>query len=482
MQRVPLPVQRADDAADPPPSTQFAAMDLDMDLDEDGSSDAMNVDTPATAAAPVATMASKGKEKFAVYKAKLTERMKKLTRKFDRSVLKGHVLGGIRKRGQERTRATTLDRLPEAAIRAMYHDPSTAEYEAVPGDEDEVQAGVEVIGNKLGQIAEANLAAAGGSLFQSGAVDKVPKKQTAFVSSYTGTPRQRNASALPLPGKPHFRPIQVPSRPTTPDAVTTPNGTTLSAVGMYAYEEGDEDHRVHTFVADPEARQPELPVVDQSTLPNRSAQLGSGLTKHAGTTKTAGPVNLDIQRLDKWSGVRKGYTPSQKTAMCNVSAREAAMSSGYGDKTANWQWLHLIAFTLGGRDNSEPNEEGNLVAGLDAANGFHLVLETFVKMMVRDRAVSGVSLTATAQMIPDSFHVCKSIKYRVSWTKNGRSRTVDFRVSALDPNKVLGSHTELLCKRFDIDYAKSDEDEEAENQEMGTQEEDEQPIAGSSTA
>ncbi|GGU51518.1 hypothetical protein [Streptomyces violascens] len=95
---------------------------------------------------------------------------------------------------------------------------------------------------------------------------------------------------------------------------------------------------------------------------------------------------------------------------------------------------------------------GNLAAGLDTANGFHLVLESLVKKMVYDDSISNVTVTATANMIPNSFNVCKSIDYRLSWDNNGEARAGTFAINALNPNRVMGSHVEMRCKQYGIKY------------------------------
>ncbi|MFI6475692.1 hypothetical protein ACIBL5_36270 [Streptomyces sp. NPDC050516] len=52
--------------------------------------------------------------------------------------------------------------------------------------------------------------------------------------------------------------------------------------------------------------------------------------------------------------------------------------------------------------------------------------------------ISDVTVTATANMIPDSFHICQSIDYRLSWTKDGKDLAGTFDINALTPNKGDG--------------------------------------------
>lgn len=358
-------------------------------------------------------------------------------------------------------------------------------YLPAPGQESTVWAEVEAVGEYMIRLQMAQ-AAAGGALFQTGedSKTKLPKKQAALRTTTIAGQRGVDLTPLTIPGKNHIRPVVTPTGPDTPDQVTTPDGgTVLDRVGVYTFDSDDgTQFRDNFYAHNPENREDVLDEIDQSTLRpatglsgltkklggftkklggkstqpgagltqsgNGITTLGSGLTRYSNPTKVAGQISLDEPRLARWHGRRSG---SQNSAMYNTSAKQAAEASGY-DVKSGWQWLHLIAFSMGGRDDSNPNEEGNLVAGLAAANGFHLALEGFVKKMVQDKAVSDVTVKATAHIVVDSFHVAKSIEYRISWKKNGENKAGTFIVHTLDPNKMMGSHTELLCKRYGIDY------------------------------
>jgi hypothetical protein len=43
----------------------------------------------------------------------------------------------------------------------------------------------------------------------------------------------------------------------------------------------------------------------------------------------------------------------------------------------------------------------------------------------------------------------------VEWTKNGTTEEGTFYINARNPNKVMGSHIEMLCKQYDIKYSGS---------------------------
>lgn len=489
------PVQRAD--------TGLASQPSDMDLDQperpgtpgSRSSD-MDVDRPEQPASQSSEQSDEQADEQAggpaeqvdsTHKTEVATALKGLSqgKKWnDLAIVKGQVVGadpsrvskvwhGIKQskpvtalkrlgrknkpKGQAATRTMSrprrLRQLDTEPVMEMYQarleSSTNMPYLPAPGQASTVWAEVEAIGEYMIHLAEAR-AAAGGTLFQTGkAADGRAKKQAALLTSTTIAGRRNmDQLSLTIPGKDHIRQVAV-SGPTTPDQVSTPGNTKLDRVGVYTFNNADgSQSRMNFYAADPEARVAVLPEKDQSTLPAQPATLGSGLTRFPQATKVAGPIRLSKALLAKWSGRRTG---SQNSAMFGVSAGNAARASGY-DEQQSWQWLHLIAYTMGGRNGTEPNEVGNLAAGLDAANGFHLILENLVKKMVYDDTISDVTVTATANMIPNSFHVCKSIAYQLSWRQGGQNITGTFDINTLNPNKMLGSHTEMLCRRYGINY------------------------------
>ncbi len=81
-----------------------------------------------------------------------------------------------------------------------------------------------------------------------------------------------------------------------------------------------------------------------------------------------------IQTLD-----RKTFD-SQKKVMKNNSAAEVAALLGL-DKTVSWEWLHLVAFSLGGHQGEAQIPE-NLVLGTAAANTAMMLVESWIKEQV----------------------------------------------------------------------------------------------------
>lgn len=233
--------------------------------------------------------------------------------------------------------------------------------------------------------------------------------------------------------------------------IQTPSGSEMDWYTTYSWDSpGGSQHRLHAYGKDVEKHQSSFPSSLQTTL--GTPKLGA----FTGTTKTALSQEIDQKLLNKWAGQRKGFKPGQNAAMTNTSAADAALASfGTPAKDHSWQWLHLIAFTLGGdsRDTANPNTEENLVAGLAAANGHHLVLENLVKRMILGNKFKKVKLTAKANMIQNSFHVASSIDYTVegvSASKTSYEVIAAFHIDTLDPSKSTGSDLTLLAQTFKL--------------------------------
>src|SRR5262249_2823461 len=151
--------------------------------------------------------------------------------------------------------------------------------------------------------------------------------------------------------------------------VSTPGGTTLDYYGTYIdlSPGGTTQQQMHMYGEGAEAHKDPLSPTLLGTVDTTPK-----LTPFSLNFKRAESPEIDLTLLNKWSGKRKGFRPDQNTAMSNTSANVAAVAS-FGDKAKGmeWQWLHLIAFTLGGDigDPLNPNTKNNLVCGTAGANG-----------------------------------------------------------------------------------------------------------------
>ena len=110
--------------------------------------------------------------------------------------------------------------------------------------------------------------------------------------------------------------------------------------------------------------------------------------------------------------------------MGNVKASWAAACAQMEDlprKPVAWEWLHLVAFKMGGLDH-DPQAAANLVAGTYDANTEMMAVEDAVKWAVETYDIV-VTLDVSAELIVGT-HVAKKIDYKI--TIGNQSRTVKF--------------------------------------------------------
>lgn len=235
------------------------------------------------------------------------------------------------------------------------------------------------------------------------------------------------------------------SKPT----IQTPGGTDLLWYTTYTqHSPGGTEHRLHMYGQDAKPSQPPFVVPVSAVGPSITTKLVRALN----ALKRAESANIDLALLNKWSGKRKGFTPDQNAAMSNTSAKEAALTHfGLPAQTSDWQWLHLIAFTLGGDigDPQNPNTVANLVAGTAAANGHHLVIENLVKKLILSGKADSVKLTAVAHMIVGSLQVATRIDYAIKVSRSGKQDDHGFYViDTVNPSQSAGGDLGVLWARY----------------------------------
>lgn len=191
----------------------------------------------------------------------------------------------------------------------------------------------------------------------------------------------------------------------------------------------------------------------------------------ADTPKDSGWQRIDRARLKRWAAERKTYRPSssaaagessgQNGAMGNISAKEAAADSGY--TSGEWDWLHLMAFTLGGIGETRINHPDNLVAGTLGANRVHKVVEDTVKKLIIDNITAEVYVRARAEIKSGSYHVCTKLEYGLYFRMgmipgSGEEHRSSFEINPLDPNPAQGGNLHILlqtlCSVSKIDSTK----------------------------
>ncbi len=96
--------------------------------------------------------------------------------------------------------------------------------------------------------------------------------------------------------------------------------------------------------------------------------------------------SLDHSKLNVIGTLNRKSFDSQNKVMKNNSANEVAKLLGL--PPVGYEWLHMVAFTLGGFEDV-PQTPDNLVLGTAAANTAMMILEGFIKAYMRRH--SGVS-------------------------------------------------------------------------------------------
>ncbi|HEU4410911.1 MAG TPA: hypothetical protein VFS43_37005 [Polyangiaceae bacterium] len=140
---------------------------------------------------------------------------------------------------------------------------------------------------------------------------------------------------------------------------------------------------------------------------------------------------VESHNIKAWEPVRKRH-PTQVKLMGSPAAkavREAGVSL-YRERM--WHWCHLIAHSMG--DHNRPQDPDNLVAGSAACNGDMALLESVIKVLIKEKKVmNGLSLQVTADLVKDTAHVAMQINYKVTNDENGASSVFSF--DALDVNR-----------------------------------------------
>lgn len=136
---------------------------------------------------------------------------------------------------------------------------------------------------------------------------------------------------------------------------------------------------------------------------------------------------ITAENILVWEPI-KTRSMSQKSVMNNVSAAEEAALLGM--TSGKWQWLHLIAHSMGTLGN--PQISRNLVAGTAACNGAMALLEKCIKEYVKATGQS-LRVRVVAQLIRPT-HVASAITYEVE--NSGVSGKATFYFDPLDPNKA----------------------------------------------
>ncbi len=154
------------------------------------------------------------------------------------------------------------------------------------------------------------------------------------------------------------------------------------------------------------------------TLPGPDLILAAAKTAKLPDVKPL-PVQmlLTAEKLKVISLLDRKTFDLQKKVMKNNSAREVAILLGLQD--IGWEWLHLVAFSLGGHlgDAQIPQ---NLILGTEAANSAMMLIEQFVKEEVESGRYELVHVVVSRLCpVPTCCWFASKIQYTIKLTVGG---------------------------------------------------------------
>jgi hypothetical protein len=102
-----------------------------------------------------------------------------------------------------------------------------------------------------------------------------------------------------------------------------------------------------------------------------------------------------------------------------------------GKKKHGWQWLHLIAYALGGPEGIGPQQAANLVVGTTAANTAMIMIEDAINNAIVDPAipVESARIVAKPVMADPEYLIAGTIVYQVVFTLTGGRKLPDLTLS-----------------------------------------------------
>ena len=117
---------------------------------------------------------------------------------------------------------------------------------------------------------------------------------------------------------------------------------------------------------------------------------------------------IDPQAIEGWSGKKRSIDQGQ---VMGASAADVAENAGFDrDEGLGWEWLHMIAHSMGGIAVQGPQVEGNLVAGTSECNSQMIVVEEFLKDLVT-RNKGKAALFVGVRMFDPLRHIGEQITY-----------------------------------------------------------------------
>lgn len=140
-------------------------------------------------------------------------------------------------------------------------------------------------------------------------------------------------------------------------------------------------------------------------------------------------TTLDQERVKLWKHEKRGKKarigpyearnmnwPDQQ-AVLKMSAQDAvAAFKGEGggpalDQTLPYEWLHLFAFSMGGQDALNPQDERNFVVGTQNANFYHLIFESIAKDLAETHGKRVRMRVTPAEPVSAKWRIYQTIRY-----------------------------------------------------------------------
>ncbi len=152
-------------------------------------------------------------------------------------------------------------------------------------------------------------------------------------------------------------------------------------------------------------------------------------TPQSSDVKIAWGRNIDKQTVEAWAGSKREIDQGQ---VMGASAGEVAQNAGFDpNEGLGWEWLHLIAHSMGGIDVHGPQVADNLVAGTSECNTQMIVVEEFLKdYVVRNKGRA--TLVVFADMYDPVRHIGNRITYDF-YVSNERGEPVEVYHWIFDP-------------------------------------------------
>ncbi len=146
-----------------------------------------------------------------------------------------------------------------------------------------------------------------------------------------------------------------------------------------------------------------------NTRATHTSKAGDELTPSDSDTKIGQNFAMNSDLLKAFSGKERSKT--QKAVMGGISAADAAEKGGFvRDEGKGWEWLHMIAHSMGGLETVGPQVQENLVAGTHECNTQMIVVEELIKSLVLKNK-GKAKLWVGVSMLDAKNHIGHTINY-----------------------------------------------------------------------